>query len=141
MNRFAFISIVTLCVSISFLLGCHRRAASKPEQYSPERLRADYKADKLGRFEIRMVGPTKTGQLVTMHDLVSEKVCHIVGDIGLAQGDTYDGYFEFAGMYEYTAAGGGASRVRNYIWRGFAGDDIKADVEKEMEEYRTRSKR
>ena len=140
MNLRSRIPITMLCAFTGIFAGCNRRAV-KPEQYSQERLRADYKADKIRRFEVKMIGPTKTGQLVTAHDLVGENTCHIVGDIGLAQGDTYMGYFEPAGMYEYTAAGGGASRVHDYIWRGFAGDDIKAEVEKDMDEYRRRVKR
>lgn len=91
---------------------------------------ADIESGKIWYFEITMVGPTKTGQIART---TSGKTIHVVRDIGLAQGDTYQGFFEPEGMYEYTASGGGAARVKNYIWRGYAGDYIAEKTRKDVE--------
>lgn len=85
----------------------------------------DYAAGKLDRFTVKIIGPTKTGQLVRIPSGIT---AHITGDLGLADGEEQTVCCEEAGRYEYTNAVGGAARVRNYIGRGPGGDDVAMEV-------------
>jgi len=53
---------------------------------------------------------------------------YVANDAGIAQGEHLRGYFERDGNYEYTAAGGGAARVKKYVYRQNASHDMGEDL-------------
>jgi hypothetical protein len=71
-----------------------------------------------------MVGPTPIGQIMRTPQGLT---IHVRGDLGKAKGETYAGYFERDGNYDYTSAGGAAERVQNYACHGSASADMGAD--------------
>jgi hypothetical protein len=52
---------------------------------------------------------------------------HIVGDLGIAKGELFHGYFERAGNYDYKRASGAAERLPNYEIRARANEDMGND--------------
>jgi len=89
-----------------------------------EAVRSNYESGRWERFVATMVGPTPTGQIMRKPDGMT---IHVVGDLGKAQGEKFTGYFERDGNYDYTAAGGGASRVQQYAMKGNAQQDQIAE--------------
>ncbi len=76
------------------------------------------------RFKVTFIGPTATGQIVRVTEDKLTVTAHITGGPSMADGDYFSCYAERTGFYEYTNAGGGRSRVRNYVWRGYASSDL-----------------
>lgn len=93
--------------------------------YSSEELQRELAAGRAWTFRITMDSLTPTGQIA--HSTNGDPL-HIVGELGLAAGDVFDGAFELAGVYEYSGADGSRRRLRNYIARGPF--DIAAEVKR-----------
>jgi hypothetical protein len=98
-------------------------AEEKRKLEKSERI-ANYQSGKWERFGARMIGPSATGQIMAKPDGM---VIHVIGDLGLAQGEKYEGYFVRDGNYSYTAAAGGSSRVQNFRLCGSATQEIDDD--------------
>ena len=95
-----------------------------PEEASVHARRIEnYRAKKWERFMATMVSPTKDGQIMKTP---SGMTIHVRGDLGKAKGESYAGYFERDGNYDYTSASG-PERVQNYLCRGSASSDMGAD--------------
>ena len=87
----------------------------------------NYRSKKWVRFNSIMISPTNDGQIMKAP---WGSTIHVAGDLGKAQGEGYQGYFERSGNYDYTAAGGAAARVQNWVLRASAEADILEDMKK-----------
>ena len=95
-----------------------------PDESAARAVRIEnYRARKWMRFNATMVGPTPTGQIIRTPQGMT---IHVRGDLGKAKGETYSGYFERDGNYDYTSASG-AERIQNFACRGSASADMGAD--------------
>lgn len=108
------------------IAGCRDARPAKaviPEPDAKTRLE-NYQAKKWVRFAATMFAPTKDGQI--MSNPKGEQI-HIVGDLGIAKGELFHGYFERAGNYDYKRASGAAERLPNYEIRARAHEDMGND--------------
>lgn len=91
-----------------------------------KQLEAKYAAalreDKMRTFMVTMDSLSPTGFLGHSTD---GKPLHVIGDLGLTQGQSVNCYFERAATaYEYTTVGGGRTRVENWIARERSCPDV-----------------
>ena len=116
-----------ICSAAMLLLFACKETPVRPKvvPYSSEELQRELAADRARTFRITMDSLTPTGQIV--HGTDGDPI-HIVGELGLATGDVFDGAFELAGFYEYNGADGSVRRLHNYIARGPF--DIAAEVKR-----------